>query len=664
MRRFLILIIVLMSYSALSQPKMFSEPKSDRLANYIIGVTLDTAEHKLYGEQVLKWKNDSRLFIENLQFHLYMNAFKNELSTFMIESGGKLRVSRDEKIKHWGWIEIDRMAIENDTELTDSIRFIQPDDTNRFDQTVIEVKLPQAVAPGNEIEIHFNFTVQMPEVIARTGFRDDFYMVGQWFPKIGVFEEAGERGVEKDGWNCHQYHANSEYYADFGNYDVHISVPSGYKVGATGQRISERDNGDGTKTVRYYCEDVHDFAWAADTDFIVYEDQWEHIKIQYFCQPGRTSMADRILRTTKQSLEYFREWFGEYPYPVLTIIEPQYKALEAGGMEYPTLFATFSYWLIPGGIRFPEMVTMHEFGHQYWYGIVASNEFEEAWLDEGINSYAEYMFMEKYYNQNNNSFIDLPGIQVDHTHLSWMGFVRSGPTRDAIYNKSWKYDRGGYGTFSYTKPGLMLMTLHYHLGDERMKKIMRAYFDQYQFKHPGTRDFINTVNQVTGENYDRFFDQVLYGTASLDYGISHLISKEIPNGYSGFFDTDSGLIMYSGKDKFVTVADSQKTKRFKNKIIVSREGEVVFPVLILAKYEDGSQQEFSWDGIDRYRKIETVNDTRIVSAEVDPQNQVLLDINPLNNGKSLKSGTAAVNKYHFKWLFLIENILLFFSFFV
>jgi len=140
------------------------------------------------------------------------------------------------------------------------MEFVQPDDQNKDDRTVMRVALPEAVPPGGSITLDIAFQSKLPRVVARSGHKDDFYMVGQWFPKIGVWED-GE-------WNCHQYHASSEFYADFGEFEVAITVPEGYVVGATGRRIGERKNGDGTVTYTHAQEDVHDFAWTKSPDFV------------------------------------------------------------------------------------------------------------------------------------------------------------------------------------------------------------------------------------------------------------------------------------------------------------------------------------------------------------------------------------------------------------
>ena len=201
MKRILILILLFSTSVLYSQKPMFEEPLSPRIANYKIDVTLDTEKKMLYGSELLTWKNDSNDEINELQFHLYLNGFKNESSTFMKESKGRQRSSFADKKEGWGWINIIKMQKEDGTDLTDRIEFIQPDDENEFDQTVIRVVLEKPIKPFEEINLNIDFEAKLPKVFARTGYHQDFYMIGQWFPKIGVYEEAGERYATEGQWN-------------------------------------------------------------------------------------------------------------------------------------------------------------------------------------------------------------------------------------------------------------------------------------------------------------------------------------------------------------------------------------------------------------------------------------------------------------------------------
>jgi hypothetical protein len=336
----------------------------------------------------------------------------------------------------------------------------------------------------------------------------------------------------------------------------------------------------------------------------------------------------------------------------------------AGGMEYPTLITAGAFWMLPAGVRLTELVTIHEFGHNYWYGILGSNEFEEAWLDEGITTYSEIKIMEKYYGGNEGSAISLFGLNIDDTQFSWYSYVGA-PKKDAIYNYSWKYGQGGYGAFSYSKPGMMMLTLHNYLGEEMMKNVMREYYNRFSFKHPTTRDFINTVNDVSGQDLDWFFDQVLYGTNVLDYKIYSISSKKVPKSPLGIFGDPMEKTSEDSTESADEVEDStsNSTTIYKNKVIVAREGEVTFPVEVLIKFDNGEEKWEEWDGKERYIVYEYESEQKVISAEVDPERKIWLDVNFLNNGKTIKSSSAPVMKYSTRYLFWMQNILHFLSIF-
>ncbi len=657
--------------SVFAQKMMFEQPLSPRIANYEIHVKLDPEEKMLYGKEILNWKNDSGDSIEELQFHLYLNAFKNERSTFMRESGGRHRIDRMDRKNGWGWTDITSFKMEDGTDLTDAIEFIHPDNDDSLDQTVIRIPLAQRILPGRTSVMEIEWEAKLPKSFARTGYKDDFFMIGQWFPKIGVYEEAGERYATNGQWNTHQFHSNSEFFADFGVYDVYITLPREFVVGATGVLVDEQQNDDGTKTMNFYCEDVHDFAWAADPHFEIVEAQWKHVKITYLVQPARRANAWRQIQAAKNALEYCQDRFGEYPYPTLTIVDPKYGATGAAGMEYPTLITAGMYWLVPEGIRLPEEIVVHEFAHNYFYGIIASNEFEEAWLDEGMTTYATIKVLEKYYGSGGGSLINLFGLNIAGWQFEWRGYSAYAD-RDIVVKNAWEYDRGGYGAASYNKPAMMLLTLENYFGVEKWKMIMRSYYDRFRYKHPTSRDFIQTVNKVGGEDMNWFFGQALYSTAVLDYAVDKISSKRKSSRFPVENDTtktDSGFVGSGDSLPELSTADSGdghdssemqiSTDRifYENKVILERLGEFIFPVELKVEFNGGEVVREQWDGKDRYKIFLYERESRLKSAQIDPDRKVYLDVDFLNNWKTLKTSKAGIFKYSLRWFFWMQNLL-------
>src|SRR5918993_1317382 len=366
-------------------------PVSRRNANYSIDVELDPETRTLQGREVLTWRNISTQPATELRFHLYYNGWKNNRSTWMRERamGGTGRNLADPRPRDWGWIDVTAIRLLSSspapfTDLTASRRFIAPDDGNTDDRTVMSVPLPRRVAPGESIGVEIAWTSKVPRTFARTGVVGSFYFLAQWFPKIGVLENTG--------WNTHQFHASTEFYSDYGIYDVRITVPRGWTVGATGREQQRLDTPTGKTTHRFVQEDVHDFAWTTSPDYIERRERFEHaglpaVDMRLLLQPEHEGQARRHFAATRATLQYYGQWYGPYPYGHITVVDPAWQSA-AGGMEYPTLITAGTEWLAPEGSGSPEGGTVPEAGHQFWYGLVGNNEFEHAWMDEGLNTFS------------------------------------------------------------------------------------------------------------------------------------------------------------------------------------------------------------------------------------------------------------------------------------
>ena len=359
---------------------------SDRVVGYRIHATLDPVKHTLEGRQKLTWRNRSDRPVDAVYLHLYLNAFAGPGSTFFTEmrqSGTGFRSGVGMEEGDWGYTELRKVEQAGaPVEWT----FVQPDNGPATDRTVVRLDLPQAVAPGASTTLDIEFFDQLPRVTARTGYYGSFHLVAQWFPKIAVLELPGERGATEPRWNAHEFHENSEFFADFGLYDVTLRVPEGYTVGATGKLQGKPVASDGMVSHRYVQGDVHDFAWTADNRYAkpltgtFRRADGREVDVRVLYHPEYASNAEPVLQATLDSLKYFGETLGPYPYDTVTAVVPPYNADEAGGMEYPTFFTASSYDEVrPGTIQryLLDFVTIHEFGHGYFYGILGSNEFEE-----------------------------------------------------------------------------------------------------------------------------------------------------------------------------------------------------------------------------------------------------------------------------------------------
>lgn len=662
------------------------EPLPDRataVVDYQIDVRLDATRKQLAGRERLVWRNPSAEPVSDLWFHLYLNAFKNSESTFMRESGGALRNDRMAQ-DSWGWIDLTSMRLSDGRDLLPASAFVQPDDGNTADQTVMRVVLPEPVPPGGSVTLDLAFRAQLPQVFARTGYKRDFFFVGQWFPKLGVYEAAGVRGRETPGWNCHQFHANSEFYANYGSYRVAITVPSGFIVGATGARVSRTDNGDGTVTFVHQQDNVHDFAWTADPEYVelrrtfsasrdVTAEEYEEVarllgrtleevrlsdvEIILLIHRPRLAQAERHFQAAVAGLKWFGLWYGRYPYRTLTVVDPAFGGGGAGGMEYPTLItagtsALFNRWPLKG-VRAVEEVTVHEFGHQFWYGLVGNNEFEESWLDEGFNSYSTGKVMERTHGRE-GSTISIPWLKLGGLELARL---QNSPNRksDPILTPAWKFESGGaYGFSSYAKSELVLRTLEGYLGERAMARVMRTYHERWRFRHPSSADFFAVANEVSGQDLTWFFDQAVKGTAVLDYAIGFVRSSRAPVE-RGWFDGTGEKALVSAADARERESDAG-TRPYESEVLVQRKGDFVFPVDIVLRYEGGKIERRTWDGRDRWLKIKTTTPERLDRADIDPARKVFLDVDWLNNSRRVERDARASTWWSARVMFWVQNL--------
>lgn len=606
---------------------IFQKPLSARTANYAIEASLDVKSKTIVGREKLIWKNASDSPVTELQFHLYMNAFRNMNSTFSSKPGRMHGRFRDLGAARFGSIDIDQMILNENENLMSSIEFIQPDDGNVNDSTVIRVLLPIIVPPNTEISLDIAFRVKLPEMIARTGYSHNFFLIAQWFPKIGVL---------KDGqWNCHQFHANSEFFADFGIYEVIFRLPLKYVVGATGVLLKEEVD-DSIKTLHFRAEDVHDFALTAWPKFKQKQFEKNDTKVKILFAPEHTGQIDRYIESISATMDYLGNWLEPYPYPNLTLVDVPLFAGRASGMEYPCFITGTSIWGLPSYFRFlPEETIVHEFAHQYFYGILASNEFEEAWLDEGFASFAAFKALSDKYGFHSSSST-LFNIMVGQYDSHKKYYLRN-PDSDITLKPSWDFSRRNYGVYVYDKPVLILQTLENLIGKDLMDRVMKAYLKRWRFKHPTTQDFIDIVNDLSTENMDWFFEQALQDTATLDFRVETLTNSPLKHIWS------------DSLNEHLTLYESCVT--------ISKRGSFICPVGIAFIFENGDTLTEIWDGKESEKLYTFTGKQRLLTTIVDPEQKLWLDLNWSNNSLTEAENRTAFYRHWLKSIKILQQIL-------
>jgi hypothetical protein len=302
---------------------------------------------------------------------------------------------------------------------------------------------------------------------------------------------------------------------------------------------------------------------------------------------------------------------------------------------------------MPRGLRLPEFVTVHEFGHQYWYGMVASNEFEEAWLDEGINSYVEGKIMDTAHGPA--SYVDLFGVHLDSVTLQRLRYLAAAQ-HDPMTRYAWQFlDRSSYSAVTYSKTALVLDTLDRYLGSDRLRAALAVYFDRWRFRHPRGDDFLATVGQSVGEDLSWYFDQVLSNTGLLDYAVTQVTAEDAAEF--------SGYVFRDGRVGEEVTPPPDRQKRYHNEVVVERLGTVHMPVNVQIVFDDGTVTNEHWDGRDRWRRFEFTGNQRVEWAVVDPNRTMPLDFNRLNNSRMRESGTRGIVRLTTRWGFWFQNVL-------
>ncbi len=646
---------------------------SDRVVSYTIDATLDAAKHSVSGRERMTWRNRSTRPVHHVYFHLYLNAFANNGSTFFTErrvltAHGRSRGTASLKKGEWGGITLREVQQGG---ITLKWHFVHPDGGPPTDHTVVRIDLDKPVPAGATLVLDIDFLSQLPRVVERTGWWGDFNLVAQWFPKIGVLELPGERGATQVRWNVHEFHFNSEFYADFGRYDVRLTVPSDYTVGAVGQLQGRPLQQDGKTTYHFVQGDVHDFAWVAAKGYKTLVGSWHgagspQVTVRVIYPLEYAASAAPTLKSTTDALSYFSQTLGAYPYPTVTAVIPPYNASEAGGMEYPTFFTSEGYKkIVPGTMNqyMSDFVNIHEFGHGYFYGIVASNEFEEPMLDEGLNEFWDDRLMQR---RHEDLTLASPWMKKLGLTPSISGFLmeRLGAhlerPADPLAQNSWdRLSSSSYGT-TYTRTATMMHDLARRMGKGVMERAMRLYYQRWRFRHPSVADLRVALIDASGDAKDvnQVFDQYVYGTQSIDDRVADIDTREVlPHLGVLSHDGNSVEVDKPALDKLIArqrrawhkahpnrVAGSSGPFPWQSTVTVRRDGAPV-PELLRVTFADGSREDVSWNDDRRWARFAFIKPSKVVSAELDPRQEVYLDANKLNDSLTTRTNGAASRRW-------------------
>lgn len=622
-------IILLPLIVFLSVGSLAGQALSPRTDNYRIRLTLDTERHQVQARQSIVFHNPSTDTIWTMPFHIYYHAFKNNQSTFFQDGNRPFGLASEKDVLACRWAWVDILSIEDETgySLLDSLFYLTPPASSEADQTVLEVRLRNPILPLSSYRLELEWYSQIPHMSIRTGYGQDYYFMAQWYPKLGVYEPAGTRFAEVGQWNCHPYYSNTEYYGEFGQYEVQITLPSDHVVGATGVLTKQTEGEAGTTTHTFTANDVIDFTWTACPRFLSVKDYWREVDLELLIVPEHQHQQDRFLKSAKHTLDYLAAYLDyAYPYPKLTVVSPPYYGLFSGAMEYSTLVTSPTLYALPLGIKTTETLVIHEVIHQYFQQMVATNEQEEPWMDEGFTAFFESKIMDQYYPRG---VVDIWGVQIGAGELRRGRFLSASNIKvNPLSDFGWWFRHGSYSELVYGKAAVLLSTLEGLVGEDTMRDIMRTYFDRWKFRHPCREDFIVIAEEVAGQaggetlqsQVADLLQQGIYGTDACDYSV-HQVSNQLLPPPQGFFESTTDCYQELERDEPLY---------YSRAILFRNEGFRV-PQEILVTFDDGTSVLEFWDGQARSHELSYTSNRQIVSVQLDPNNKIPLDKNLINN---------------------------------
>ncbi|MBS1764430.1 MAG: M1 family metallopeptidase [Bacteroidetes bacterium] len=520
--------------------------------DYNISVTLNVKLHELAGNVEIKYINHSPDVLHEIYFHLWPNAYKDRTSALC-----KQLVSQGDMSLYFAPDSLRGFMDNLEFKVNDHLVQMMYDSLN---SDICRLILNTPLHPGDSIEISTPFRVKIPDAkFSRLGHVGDSYMITQWYPKPAVYD--------KDGWHPIPYLSQGEFYSEYGSFNVNITLPENYVVAASGylqtpseikfieNKIKESsDNSDfpennffplsseKQKTIQFTIDSVHDFAWFADKRFHIghttvrLPKSGRDVECYAYYTNAQPQWWKNASTVTSDAIAYYSDMVGEYPYGVCTAVDGTIAA--GAGMEYPTITVL---GLAASEASLIETI-VHEVGHNWFYGILGSNERDHAWMDEGINSFYEMMFMTSKYKSRNylHEFIGLPqwlskrvGVQnltpFDMNKLMYDMLARQNNDQFGDINSSC-YTQFGYGATVYSRTAINFYALQKYLGDTLFNKCMQQYFNEWKFKHPSPDDVQQSFETASGKSLHWFFKEWIPYNYKADFKISSIRKNE--SGYS------------------------------------------------------------------------------------------------------------------------------------
>ena len=510
--------------------------------NYTIGVKLDDVNHELNATEKIEYTNNSPNQLTFIYMHLWPNAYKNNSTPL----ARQLYRSGDTKLYY---------ATDDEKGFIDQLDFKINDQPVKWELLkdsidICKIYLNDPLPSKGRITITTPFHVKLPSAkFSRLGHLNQAYMISQWYPKPAVYDE--------NGWNYMPYLNQGEFYSEFGSFDVSITLPKNYVLGATGDlvngeeelewltkkaaEINENSTFDAsdmsfpasdpqTKTLEFKQNNVHDFAWFCDKRYHVLKGEIEtpHTKHKVttwaFFTNAEANLWIKSISYINDAIYYYSLWNGDYPYNQCTAVDGTISA--GGGMEYPNITVIGS----SNNAFSLDQVIAHEVGHNWFYGMLGSNERIHPWMDEGINTFYELRYLEMKY-PDKKLVDDLLGgkrfklFDLDrYSYKSelYLSYLLSASTNDdqPIETPAYDFTKMNYAVCLYEKTGLVFDYLMAHMGEKQLDDAMQRYFNEWHFKHPQPKDLRKILEDAYGKELNWLFDDLIGSKKKLDYKIA------------------------------------------------------------------------------------------------------------------------------------------------
>ena len=609
---------------------VFSQTYFQQQLKYKIEVKLDDKTHKLIANEQIVYINNSGQQLTEIWMHIWPNAYKNDKSAFaqqqLMQNQKRFARSKEEER---GYIEGLNFKV-NDVLVDVKLNEKFPD--------VVKLILNTPLNPKDSIVISTPFEVKIPESFSRLGHVDESYQITQWYPKPAVYDASG--------WHPIPYLDQGEFYSEFASYDVSITLPKNYVVGSTGELQNEEEklflknlsditlkrdtfyaddnsfpkSSDTLKTLRYIQDNIHDFGWFADKRYHVLQSEVE--------LPSSKKKVTTYVMFTNRHAEYWKNasqyindavyyyslWIGDYPYNYCTAVDGALSA--GGGMEYPMVTVIGSV----GDAKTLDLLITHEVGHNWFYGILGSNEREYPWLDEGINSFYESRYMRMKYSdgymiskekQNGiTKAFGLDNFPFGYDDYLLYQYSASKGEGQAINTHSEDFTPINYGTIAYKKTAMVFKYLEQYIGVQKFDSIMQIYYAEWKFKHPQPQDIENVFERELNQDLDWFFKDYLSAKNDPDFKIRK-IKKDNDQIRVKVQNTTNipAPIFIRSLDKKDSTIETLKTPAFNGNVYVYFDqkdvSKIVIDPLYIIPEQNRSNNTIRTSGL--FKKVEPVN---------------------------------------------------------